>query len=137
MQPQQNVTLHQLLDHLENGQRIHEKFDISWYNSNQSRNKESRFLNFGTSGCAIGEMPALDSRFRFNMNYSLVFNEEPVNSKLISQYFGISNSETWHLFYPHSQNIGLFGGKYLEDNATIEEVIDNLKEFLAKQKNII
>jgi hypothetical protein len=134
----QNITLQQLLDHLENGERMHKKFDFTGFNIYPKI--ESKYPNCGTAGCAIGEMPALDSRWRFNpespMNGGMIFNLESVNCRFIAEYFGIDIEEAWHLFFPHSQEPHLYGGKHLDNYATIEEVIFNLKEFLKRQNNI-
>jgi hypothetical protein len=132
MKNQANITLQQLLDHLENGERIHKEFNFSGFNI--FPNVESKYPNCGTAGCAIGEMPALDSRFIFSDLFStkgtMTFGERLVNAQFISEYFGISNDEAWHLFFPHSQEPQLYGGNHLDGYATIEDVIFNLKAFL-------
>ncbi len=128
MQNQQNITLEQLLHHLENGELIYEK-------KIKSKNWRDRHSFF-----AIVEMPALDSRFEFYdfliLTDLMTFNNNQrfVDIPFISKYFGISVYETTHLFCPDFQKPYYFGGKHLDSNATIEEVIFNLKEFLKRQK---
>jgi hypothetical protein len=127
MENQQNITLQQLLDHLENGERIHKEFSILWFN--KLPQKEHKYHNCGTVGCAIGEMPALDNRFFFHPSGTLYFLDTYVCNSTISKYFNISEEAAGHLFFTGCQT-PLYGGKDLTNNATIEDVIFNLNAFL-------
>jgi hypothetical protein len=133
MKKQQNITLQQLADHLEKGELIHKDFSILWFN--KLPQKEHKYPNCGTVGCAMGEMPALDDRFTFDTSGDLYFLNHHVYVSAISKYFNISVEEAWHLFFPRLQNTFLYGGKDLESDATKEDVIFNIREFLKlKQK---
>jgi hypothetical protein len=129
----QNITLQQLADHLETGELIHEKFDILWFN--KLPQKEHKYPNCGTVGCAMGEMPALDDRFTFDTSGVLCFLNHDVYVIDIAIYFNISEEAACHLFFSKLQNPPLYGGKVLGDYATKEDVIFNIREFLKlKQK---
>ncbi len=127
MKKQENITLQQLANHLENGELIHEKFSILWFNKLPQIGH--KYPNCGSVGCAIGEMPALDDRFGFMKSGSLYFLDTNVSLSTISKYFNISEAATGHLFY-HSCQTPLYGGKPLTDDARIEDVIFNIREFL-------
>lgn len=131
MQNQPNITLSQLADYLEKGKFIHSNFDFSTRNSYPALAIPHKFIpNCGTSGCAMGELPALDSRFTFEKWGSMLFIGKPTNVTTTAKYFGVSDIVIHHLFYPESQNVAKFGGYVLDDFATKEEVLYNLREYL-------
>jgi hypothetical protein len=124
-----NITLQQLAEHLQRGELIHKKFDFAQYNSWGKKNDKSKIPNCGTFGCAIGEMPALDNRFRF-LYIGMAFETEPVTSGLIADYFGIEKEAAEHLFYANKQQPWRFGGHHLDYDATLFEVVYNLIHYL-------
>lgn len=129
MENQPNITLSQLADHLEKGELVHDVFDFRAFNGLPLK-QDSKHFNCGTSGCAMGEMPALDSRFSFNHLGNLCFCEHKVVSKTIADYFRIEDLAAIHLFFPYQQEPEKYGGKRLKYEATKKEVIANIRAFI-------
>lgn len=129
MPNQPNITLSQLADHLEKGELLHKQFDFSDYNSKTPEIGHT-FPHCGTSGCAIGELPALDSRFKFHIDGFMSFNGRAMSPSIVADYFELSEEAASHLFYPDEQQPEVFGGDYLKSNATIDDVIGNIRAFL-------
>ena len=135
--------LKMLLQHLETGEMLHKNFDFSAYNKNV-KGEVNGIANCGTSGCALGEMPILDSDFTFNRGRALYFKNNYVyfitdnnlkeHAELL-KYFNLNKDEFNHLFYPIKQNVELYGGQLLKSSATKSEVINNIKEFLKIKQN--
>lgn len=129
-----NITLEELLEHLENGKMLHSKFNIEKYNITDELEKDSPVEFCGTAGCAFGEMPALDKRFSFSSTGRLIFEDDTVEAWTIGRYFNINVDVAFHLFFSNNQDCSLYGGKELTKEATKEDVIYNIKEFLKRQK---
>ncbi|MES2212604.1 MAG: hypothetical protein V4490_05645 [Pseudomonadota bacterium] len=115
--------LRKLADHLLHGKLGHEKFDFSQYN-----NTEENIC--GAAGCAIGECPIAfpdDWEFGSDGEPELMAGEETELSGKI--YFNLDRSQYRHLFLPEDQDTEEFGGEWLSDSATKEQVAHNILEF--------
>ena len=123
------VTLTQLADHLENGQCIHEYFNFGNWNGGTIY-ENSKINGCGTNGCAIGELPALDSNWSFFSSGVLVFKNDVFTNDTLSDYFDITIDAVNHLFFPQYQRPSIYGGKTLKNSATKAEVIHNIREFV-------
>ncbi len=78
----------------------------------------------GTVGCACGEASLLwPEHFRSGTDW-LAMAEDA------QKFFGLSFGEREHLFDPNQQDLGLFGGQHLGNNATRYEVAANIRAFL-------
>jgi hypothetical protein len=137
------VTLEILLNHLENGELIHKNFDIADFNfDNEEEEQQYKTIqgvhNCGSTGCAIGEMPRLDSDWYFNyFDGCLIYQNTDTKTNIkmiIAEYFGIEKSAASHLFFSASQDVVKYGGMKLSYNASLKNVIFNMKEFLKLKK---
>jgi len=98
----------------------------------------------GSSGCAMGEFPVLwpkEWRWeRFStaisdfevLHKSQVDLNEQTKYSVMADFFSITEAQIKHLFLPYKQNRKYFGGRRLDDNATADEVADNIIAFIKK-----
>lgn len=124
-----------LADHLEKGTLGHKKFKFDTYN--EFRESEDVAPKCGYAGCAIGECPVI---FKKDWNFSLG-GVPKLNSKkyldgddAAMKYFDIKYDECQHLFMPEMQNEDRYGGRYLERNATRNQVAKNIRAFVKKME---
>jgi hypothetical protein len=118
-----------LADHLEFGNLGHEKFDFKIFNN-------SNGPECGTLGCAIGECPILWPRdwcFDFEGDPVLSEGDHMVPMECAMEWFDIRRSMAHHLFNPTDQSSD-YGGRYLDPNATKEQVAGNIRAFVAKME---
>lgn len=140
--------LAKLADHLEKGQLGHVKFDFSLVHENGARltTKQRKEGFCGTAGCAMGELPVLFPRkWKFADNDygepSVRMREgecpriDIIYKSDVTEFFGISESKTAHLFYPGcqhhkwcSKSLNKMGG--LSDKATRKQVAANIRYFI-------
>ncbi len=124
-------------------------------NKRNLRHKEFRFRNFctvldtdnpakpycGTAGCMGGEVPGIWPRHwkwvegvHGQSFYPCLRNpSDPTNTVTrydLGEFFGLSESQTRHLFYPDWQNPEAYGGQTLSHTATRKEVVDQLDTFI-------
>lgn len=78
MTKKDEALLRRLIKHLRKGELIHDEFNYNFYNLPDSgkldkfvtKFKGRRAINFcGTSGCAVGELPAISKHFMFDSVY--------------------------------------------------------------------
>jgi hypothetical protein len=121
----------QLAQHLETGQLGHKVFDFGIYNS-------ANEPYCGTSGCAIGECPILwPHHWCFGPCGSPILRTSTWgydSAQDAQEWFDIGFDQRAHLFVPEQQMTNLFGGKYLKETATKEEVAANIRAFVAKME---
>ena len=108
-----------LAEHLERGRLSHEKFDYRYVHS-----------CCGTSGCAIGEMPAIwPDRFYmrpYSTNYHTVYNQNGLHTyEAAAQFFAIPVEESRFLFSSNYNN--------LDSCASKEEVAAHIRSFVTKK----
>lgn len=133
--------LRELEAHLRSEQLGHEKFDFTTINTLN----EEDVHKCGTAGCAMGEMPIVWPeqwgffRTMVGKKTTEVYEEGEwdFSDHAIARWFGVYDdheepSELMHLFYPNEQCTTIFGGKHLEDDATKEQVADNIDAFIRK-----
>jgi len=127
----QEKRLLKVAKHLETGKLGHEKFRFCTVNSGP---KDAR--GCGTLGCAIGEFPIIFPRvFKFSEDWVRPKKENhPPLYSVVQSWFGITDQEDDHLFYPNKQEPYHFGGKILTDRATRKAVAKNIRAFI-KVKN--
>ena len=97
-------------------------------------------LECGTAGCLAGNLPFIvpeEWEFYFdntidNDGYyiKLVKNSTSDETKDLVKYFDLSRDEIDHLFFPYCQEPYKYGGHNLNSEATLEEVQNNIREFL-------
>ena len=140
--------LQELADHLLHGELIHEKFDFETYNSsdtydeegNQVFNHHPTIKNCGSAGCALGELPRLNPDWYFAKNGVLMYIADGVeyfDAEGAVVYFGITEEQEQHLFWPNMQvpEFGYNVGR-LDSFATKEEVAHNILDFIAYHRNL-
>ena len=116
-----------LADHLHHGKLAHKIFDFSVINSIAAP-------RCGTRGCALGELPAL---FPYDWEFDKYGEPQRRNQpgdhlQTGPEFFGISSSEFYHLFYPNAQDSGGYGGRRLDDKSSRKQVAANLYIFLER-----
>ncbi len=117
-----------LADHLLNGKLGHEKFNINCWNVGIFDDK-----GCGTAGCAIGECPIVfPESWEFNpiTSYPVLIGMSIGILHSIHSFFGLSRNEKNHLFHARGQKPDIYGGSILSENATKEEVANNIKIFV-------
>jgi hypothetical protein len=133
------VTLSELVAHMRSGDHLFHQFNYEVFNSYIRGLGEARTVQgvsyCGTSGCAAGNLPALDSDFRFQAGGALVYKGDVVTPEVLAEYFGISEAAVDHLFYPMCQITSKFGGQLLTARASLDEVLDNFDQFLELYPN--
>ncbi len=113
-----------LANHLLFGKLAHAKFDFGSYNTWPEEEK-----NFcGTSGCAIGECPAIFSGWRWTPNQRVLFGCHQRTSDSGQEFFGLTHKEYLALFTPGVYREWASGE--LDENATRVQVAENIFEFL-------
>lgn len=126
------ISLLQLAEHLEKGELLHEEFTFDNINSTPETSSRKGVAYCGTMGCAMGEMPLLDKAFTFSLSADLRLGEVAGLCNIAGKYWGTTEREGNHLFFPNLQNTEKYGGVFLENNATKEQVAFNIREFVAK-----
>lgn len=101
---------------------IHDVFDFSVFHC-------------GTAGCLAGELPGLDPDFYFVETFqSHRLRHKNIDHKLstfvLEEYFDLGEEATAHIFVSGYQDTEKYGGKDLTDDATLEDVQENLRIFL-------
>lgn len=136
--------------HLEKGELIHEIFDFNDYNS-IPYNSEKEYKNgCGTSGCAIGEFPAIfpdDWEFRnYHHKYmprlkgTVDYNDKKNLPSFdeVREYLDIEEVEADFLFTPQDDTLYIFINNDefhgIEHDATKEEVAKHIREFVRLKK---
>ncbi len=124
-----------LVDHLENGKLGHKKFDFRFWNSSKGcipmYNSECGYM-----GCAIGECPiAFPNEWIFLRGIPVLDTRETMYSSYGSgmTFFGLDREEFVHLFKPNEQKVSIYGGKFLNNDATKEQVAQNIRDFVIKR----
>lgn len=87
----------------------------------------------GTNGCMAGELPALFPRsFKWRWNGIVLVSQNLHDIAALKFFFGLSSAEVWHLFLPGGQSKAIDPGlrKYLRNNSTKKQVVNNLARFL-------
>jgi hypothetical protein len=110
------------------------KFWFGYYNSSTEN-------DCGTTGCLLGELPLIfPEKWRFDNRGDPNFidtlrGDNFLVSLQAMEFFGLSENQCYHLFYPNRQLIETYGGELLVESSTREEVIANLKIFIEKVKS--
>jgi hypothetical protein len=147
-----------LAKHLETTRKlIHKNFSFSIFNSADSapaltgmfdatKARRSKKYGCGTSGCAIGECPAVFPEWSFQefgtyilpvldgMTPSDITEPFKVCSASAVRFFGLTKKESNHLFYPYRQDIVRYSGRSLEGDATAKDVASNIRAFVREWK---
>lgn len=119
--------LRKLADHLKKGKLGHKRFDFSTIHDER---------DCGTVGCALGECPyAFPRQWEwykepFWGDFPTLKTIAPSLRESTLTFFGVSQEEVDHLFYPEKQNPEMFGGKILGNKATRHQVASNIYAFL-------
>ena len=122
-------------NHLLTGKLGHDKFNIVHFNQG------SEDANVcGTSGCMVGEFPIIwPSVFRFASDnhegkHILFINDSSESTERdVMNWLNISHWQYTHLFYSTCQR-DEYGGIELSNNATKEQVANNILEFIKIMK---
>jgi hypothetical protein len=124
--------LRQLAEHLLHGKLGHAEFDFNYFNRLPASYTITENV-CGTAGCALGECPILfPGEWQFQGNdLRLVGKPTRTASEAAARFFGITQTEVFHLFFPEDQQPEKFGGKELSETATKEEVAENILAFIA------
>lgn len=135
-------TLHQerlnkLADHLITGKLAHKEFAYGMFNEHKGD-----ATRCGTRGCALGELPALysswkwigcfESSFYGTVEYTDENGKKYLDFEGAMKFFNLSIEQIMHLFMPLGQITSTFGGEVLNGNATAEEVGNNIKQFITR-----
>lgn len=130
--------------HIRKGKLGHKKFDFSLINDIEYNDGDDTYLcsddNIcGTMGCALGEAPIVFSNcWKFSGNEVILKrNSSGYASEDAAKFFGLTEDEVNHLFYPEQQMVGAFCKKHLKGTATREQVADNIKRFISIKKFLI
>jgi len=136
--------LRKLAKHLRGKNRAHKTFD---FGSIASGNIDPYGNYCGSSGCVLGELPAVWPNewlwHNSHFNVTKIFHKsqatwiydstwQVIECMEVSKFFSITPEQRDHLFHPNEQNIEDFGGKKLNSKATAEEVADNITAFIKK-----
>jgi len=129
--------LRRLAKHLRGTHRAHKTFDFNIY-ANGEINKKGNYC--GSRGCAIGEFPAVWPNEWDWKNFELGAGDvvhksqedENTNYLVIADFFSITKDQVNHLFSPMDQSPKEFGGQELDEDATADEVADNIDAFIEK-----
>lgn len=129
LSPTHRYRLRKLAIHLESGELAHRKFNFS--RINQGKKDEG---GCGTSGCAIGELPAVFPR-RWKFDFCDVFGvvevcrpDDSFTRERTASFFGITQREDVLLFYPGHQ--APWNHYVLGARATKEQVATGIRNFL-------
>jgi len=130
--------LRKLAKHLRGTHLAHKKFNFLDY----ARGKINKSGNYcGSSGCAIGEFPAVwPNEWRWEPELTGYFIRVVHKSQkikniswyVIADFFSITERQAKHLFFPDAQNIEKFGGRELGNGATAKNVANNIDAFIEK-----
>ena len=125
--------LKKLLNHLKKGKLIHPKFDNGCFNDGAFI-IDSKIPFCKVSGNSLGEMPAISKKWNFNKNGELFFEcyqfENEDYSNEILRFFGLSSEKEFYHLFLKKEWIPEFGGKELDCNSTIEDVIFTIEDFI-------
>lgn len=126
--------LYMLANHLLDGELGHLEFYFGLLNSGSMGNKKHPC---GTMGCAIGECPIVFPEFwAWRADYSGdEFEPRLRGSKNdwicdVEKFFNVTAEERRHLFHPGEQIPDRFGGIYLKNKASSQQVANNIFEFI-------
>ena len=123
-----------LADHLENGNLGHKYFSFSVWNSDDWQ--DGADVKCGTMGCAIGECPFVwPDDWKFDTDGEPVLDGKIGVHDSVVDWFELSKDEGRHLFIPQKQSPVVFGGKYVDGDATKYEVAANIRAFVEKEEN--
>jgi len=97
----------------------------------------------GSVGCALGEIPAVwPKEWKWEKNrcgdlFSIIHKSHGGAgvAKLwgaVTKFFSITEDQAYHLFNPRKQMPQQFGGKELDEYASVEQVVDNIGAFIKK-----
>jgi len=129
--------LRRLAKHLRGKNRVHKKFVFDIIA--KGKIKDGNYC--GTAGCAVAEFPALwpkewsweqDNRFLYDVLHKSQDINDDTDNAVIAKFFSITGEQAYHLFIPGQQDMVKLGGKWLEDDATPEQVADNIDAFIKK-----
>lgn len=128
--------LEKLATHLESGKLGHKKFDFSAWNRTRFHDNAKPYT-CGYAGCAIGECPIVFPRdWGFTASGGVGLNGDSAYvEKDAREFFGLLESELYHLFVPSMQRVSLYGGKMLGGKATRKQVAKNIRIFIEKFKS--
>ena len=121
--------LKKLAEHLYNGKLIHEKFHFGYFNNGMPDEK-----GCGTMGCAIGECPGIFEEWEFRFAVPLLKKQQEYRfpTECASAFFHIDRTEALALFIAKHQGVK-FNLKLLDEEATKEQVADNIKTFITNK----
>lgn len=127
--------LKKLSTHLKRGKLGHTKFDFSRFNATDCGQGKC-----GSAGCAIGECPIVFPRqWKFAKQWCSTPVLRRVNHthpfSAAEKFFKLGKDACLHLFSPHCQITGQYGGKHLDNSATASEVAANIDAFIKTQKH--
>jgi len=130
--------LHLIYTHLMTG-NLSQEFDFSQITSAEYQYEVPHLVAVNecdTLGCAIGEFPQIwpeefdykEDKYRVIVKRKTPFDMGAYAS--FAEWFDISIEAFDHLFEPSSQRTSEFGGEYLLEIATREQVAGNIKAFM-------
>lgn len=120
-----------LADHLDSGQLIHKKFDFRIFNTAGTADNPC-----GTSGCAIGECPAIFDEWTFDINFYPALKENSDGWPLTDAetFFGLSAYQADILFTPSGMYDIRTWHLKLDRNATRFDVAKHIRKFVSEQE---
>ncbi len=119
-----------LADHLKNGKLGHDRFDFTVIHQKVANEHVCESV-----GCAIGELPfVFPDEFKI-AKYEAIDSVQNISTdergfNVACSFFKISYGEATHLFFGGAQIPELYGGYFLDDDATREQVAGNILAFI-------
>lgn len=117
-----------------------EQFDFSEF---VLEAKEVKSKMCGSVCCLLGWMPAVNKKY-FQWDYygddahvylsigGIDKNGRHIDGRDVIYYFGLKDDLYGHLFEPYGQNTFVFGGRYLNEESKLTEVLSNVDEVIKR-----
>jgi hypothetical protein len=132
----------QLADYLDAGKFLHKEFNYKYVDNGPITEN-----GCGTAGCALGELPGC---FPDLWEYRKIYERmspclkgntfsEVKNSEIIqaaSFFFDIPTDFARHLFTPTHQITHLYGGSFLDDDATASQVAQHIRDSVQDRERV-
>lgn len=128
-----------LLD-LKETEIIHDNFNFEGFNLGNKQNKTFKgkvFNHCGTSGCLAGQLPLFTDNFSFlnddsnSLAYFIQGEERKINTmSALQHFFDLEEKVINSLFLPYDWEEEYVDNFYCEDEATLEEVVENGKKLM-------
>lgn len=136
-----NIHIKRLLKiakHLRSGKLAHKKFNFATYNTTywgETPNPLYSKRGCGTSGCAIGELPAIwPNSFKWK-EFGVLSTRKNVGTKEdASRFLGLTSRQYDFLFVPRDSDVCITDyNTRLDSKATAEQVAAHIEKFCKEQ----